>query len=69
MEFEAFDKIARLSRGCTITEKIDGTNACIAIGEAGEFFIGSRSRWITPGMSSKSRGTCADGIAEGNSCP
>jgi len=48
MEFEAFDKIARLSRGCTITEKIDGTNACIAIGESGEFFTGSRTRWITP---------------------
>lgn len=48
MEFEAFDKIARLSRGCTITEKIDGTNACIAINDTGEMFIGSRTRWITP---------------------
>ena len=48
MEFEAFDKIARLSRNCAITEKIDGTNACIAITEDGQFFTGSRSRWITP---------------------
>src|SRR5690349_11912868 len=49
MEFEAFNKIARLSRNCTITEKIDGTNACIAISDDGkDFFIGSRSRWITP---------------------
>lgn len=48
MEFEPFNKIARLSRNCTITEKIDGTNACVAIGENGEFFVGSRTRWITP---------------------
>lgn len=31
-----------------VTEKIDGTNACIHIGPEGEFLIGSRSRWITP---------------------
>lgn len=49
MEFEAFNKIARLSRGCTISEKIDGTNACVAISDDGQmFFTGSRSRWITP---------------------
>jgi hypothetical protein len=48
MEFESFEKIARLSRDCVITEKIDGTNGCIAIGDNGEFFVGSRSRWITP---------------------
>ena len=47
MEFQEFGKIARLSRECTITEKIDGTNASIFIGENGEFLIGSRSRWIT----------------------
>lgn len=47
-EFEAFQKIPRLSRECTITEKIDGTNACILIGENGEFLTGSRTRWITP---------------------
>lgn len=47
-EFEAFQKIARLKRDCVITEKIDGTNAQIFIGEDGEFACGSRSRWITP---------------------
>lgn len=47
-EFQAFPKIARLSRNCTITEKIDGTNACVYIGEDGEFLVGSRTRWITP---------------------
>lgn len=31
MEFKEFSKIARLSRDCTVTEKIDGTNAQIAI--------------------------------------
>lgn len=31
MAFEAFDKIARLSRACVITEKIDGTNAQVHI--------------------------------------
>jgi hypothetical protein len=31
IDFKGFDKIARLSRGCTITEKIDGTNAQICI--------------------------------------
>lgn len=31
MDFEAFPKIGRLSRNCTITEKIDGTNAQIYI--------------------------------------
>ena len=47
-EFQEFQKIARLSRNCSITEKIDGTNACIYIGEDGEFLTGSRTRWITP---------------------
>lgn len=47
-EFRSFGKIARLSRECVITEKIDGTNACVYIGEDGEFLTGSRTRWITP---------------------
>lgn len=47
-EFESFNKIARLSRACTITEKIDGTNGCICIDETGGFYVGSRSRWILP---------------------
>lgn len=48
MEFESFPKISRLKRSCVITEKIDGTNAQIAITEDGEMFVGSRNRWITP---------------------
>jgi hypothetical protein len=47
-EFQEFGKIARLSRNCVITEKIDGTNACVYIGEDGEFMTGSRNRWIKP---------------------
>lgn len=48
MEFVPFPKIARLSRACVITEKIDGTNGCISIGEDGSFLVASRTRWITP---------------------
>lgn len=47
-EFQPFRKVPRLSRECTITEKIDGTNACIFIGEDREFLVGKRSSWITP---------------------
>lgn len=47
-EFLPFPKIARWSREIIITEKIDGTNACIYIGEDGEFLTASRTRWITP---------------------
>ena len=48
MEFKEFPKIARLSREIIVTEKIDGTNASIYIGEDGEFLCGSRTQWITP---------------------
>lgn len=48
IEFQPFNKIARLSRNCVITEKIDGTNAQVYIGEDGGFMVGSRTRWITP---------------------
>lgn len=47
-EFVPFPKMPRLFRECIITEKIDGTNACICITEDGQFLTGSRSRWITP---------------------
>jgi hypothetical protein len=46
MEFVEFKKIPRLSREVVVTEKIDGTNGVIYIGEDGEFLIGSRTRWI-----------------------
>jgi hypothetical protein len=48
VEFEPFQKIARLNREVVITEKIDGTNGVVYIGEDGEFQVGSRGRWITP---------------------
>lgn len=48
MEFKKFAKIARLSRDCIVTEKLDGTNAQITITEEGDFLTGSRNRWITP---------------------
>lgn len=47
MTFEPFGKIPRLSRDCVITEKLDGTNAQIYIGEAGEVVAGSRNRFLT----------------------
>jgi hypothetical protein len=48
-DFRPFPKVPRWSRDIIITEKLDGTNASIYIGEAGEFLVGSRTRWITPG--------------------
>jgi hypothetical protein len=48
IEFVEFPKIARLNRPVIVTEKIDGTNACIVIGEDGSFRTGSRTRWIMP---------------------
>ena len=47
-EFLEFPKMARLSRECVITEKIDGTNAQIYITDDGQLFVGSRTKWITP---------------------
>jgi hypothetical protein len=47
-DFIEFQKIPRLSREVTITEKIDGTCSVVYIGEDGEFLVGSRTRWITP---------------------
>lgn len=48
LEFQEFPSIKRLSREMVITEKIDGTNAQIIIGEAGEFLTASRKQLITP---------------------
>lgn len=48
MDFRPFDKIARLSRTVVVSEKIDGTNGVIGIGEDKEFCVGSRNKWITP---------------------
>lgn len=46
--FTPWPKIPRLSREIIISEKIDGTNASIYIGEDRTFLVGSRTRWITP---------------------
>jgi len=46
-EFQEFPKMPRMSRECVVTEKIDGTNGCVLIHDAG-MLVGSRSRWITP---------------------
>jgi hypothetical protein len=47
-DFVGFKKITRLSREMIVSEKIDGTNGQIFIGEDGEFLVGKRSGWITP---------------------
>ena len=64
MEFKEFPKLARLNREMAITEKLDGTNACITITDKGgdlsdekiiatigSFNIraGSRTRWVSIG--------------------
>lgn len=50
MEFKPWPKIARIEnrRKPVFTEKLDGSNACIAIGPNGEFMCQSRNRIITP---------------------
>jgi len=47
-EFAEFPKMGRYNRNVIVSEKIDGTNAQVFIGENGEFLTGSRNRWITP---------------------
>jgi hypothetical protein len=47
IKFIEFPKIARLSREIIITEKIDGTNGVIYVGEDGTLMAGSRSQWLT----------------------
>lgn len=46
LEFKEFPKIARLNRECFITEKIDGTNACVVITEDGQAAAQSRNRLL-----------------------
>lgn len=47
--FTPFPKIPRLKRNCTITEKLDGTNAQVHITEDGVVYAGSRNRFISQG--------------------
>jgi len=55
-DFKSFAKIGRLRRNVIITEKIDGTNACVYVGPDGEVLAGSRNRWITPGKGMDNHG-------------
>ncbi len=48
IQFQEFKKIPRLKRNMTITEKIDGTNACVIVTEDGRVAAQSRSNIITP---------------------
>ncbi len=45
-EFKAWPKIARLNRDMVITEKIDGTNACVIVTDDGSVHAQSRTRLI-----------------------
>lgn len=47
-EFVAWPKIHRLNRTIIITEKIDGTNACVVVTPDGDVYAQSRKRLITP---------------------
>jgi len=47
-EFKEWPKIPRLNRTVVVTEKIDGTNACVVVAEDGTVTAQSRSRIITP---------------------
>lgn len=48
LEFVPYPKIGRLKRQCTVTEKIDGTNAQIVFDHDGNILCGSRKRQIWP---------------------
>lgn len=56
LTFRPFQKIPRLNRNCTISEKLDGTHGQIYIPEPSDaieippvgFYVGSRNRWTTP---------------------
>ncbi len=49
-EFKEWPKISRLNKDVVISEKIDGTNACVWISDDGlKISAQSRSKWITPG--------------------
>jgi hypothetical protein len=47
-DYPSFPKIPRLSKPVTITEKIDGTNGLVFVGEDGTVRAGSRNRWLDP---------------------
>ena len=46
--FVPFPKLSRFNRTIYVTEKLDGTNACVYITDEGTIHAASRTRWITP---------------------
>jgi hypothetical protein len=56
IEFRAFPKIPRLKRNITITEKLDGTNACVIITEDGRIGAQARNGLIKPGKATDNYG-------------
>lgn len=47
-EFLEFPKITRLNREMVVTEKIDGTNACVLVDDTcSEVYAASRTQWLT----------------------
>ena len=65
LTFEAFPKMSRMKRECTITEKIDGTNAQICFSADGDLLVGSRKRQIWPeGTEGKPKGCDNYGFAK-----
>ena len=56
--FTGWPKTPRISKSffCTITEKLDGTNAQIVIEDGKIARVGSRNRWITPGKDTDNYG-------------
>lgn len=49
IEFMAWPKTPRLNREMIVTEKIDGTNACVIVSDDGRVAAQSRKRLIEPG--------------------
>jgi hypothetical protein len=47
-EFREFQKIPRLARECSVTEKLDGTNAQVHVLDDGTVLAGSKARYLTP---------------------
>lgn len=48
IEFKEWPKIPRLNKNITVTEKLDGTNACVIVTVDGQVAAQSRTRVITP---------------------
>ncbi len=61
MQFEPMPKIPRLFRDVVITEKLDGTNACVIVPEdpAAPVQAGSKTRLLAPGKQTDNFGFAA----------